>query len=95
MSSYKGTINQCESTSLRLCAVVSKLYSKALFKSKEISLSPLCVEDVLFVNKPGGHLLRGLRLFLRVHFSGNVIWQCDIFFALLLLRLPLHEHTQM
>ena len=48
-SSYKRTIIQCKSTSLRWCAVLSKLCSKV----KKIPTLPPCVEDCLFVNKPG------------------------------------------
>ena len=56
MSSYESTIIQCKSTALRWRAVLSKLCSKA----KKIPTLPPCVEDLLFVNKPGGHFLRGL-----------------------------------
>jgi len=38
----------------------------ALFKVQKIPTLPPCVEDVLFVNKPGGHLLWGLPLSLQV-----------------------------
>ena len=38
----------------------------ALFKVKKMPILPPCVEDVLFVNKPGGHLLWGWRLSLQV-----------------------------
>ena len=41
-SSYKRTIIQCKSTSLRWCAVLSKL----CLKVKKIPALPPCVEDV-------------------------------------------------
>ena len=42
MSSYKGTIIKCKSTSLRWRAVLSKLCSKVM----KIPTLPPCVEDV-------------------------------------------------
>ena len=58
MSSYESTIIQCKSNTLRWCAVLSKFCSKA----KKIPTLPPCVENLLFVNKPGGQFLRGLRV---------------------------------
>ena len=49
MSSYKRTIIQCKSTLFCWCAVLSKLCSKV----KKVPTLPPCVEDVLFVSRPG------------------------------------------